>query len=277
VQPIPASVEKAPANDYVYGGHISVHFGHFIVTTLPRYWPYLKTGIGSRKIVCHGHFGDLERWFTFPFVKEFFGVLGLEIKDFVTFDRPTLLPSIDIPLPSLVEVRHVYKVFSELTHFIGAAILKKSSEYCSKSAAIYLSKTAMQHSFHGAINEQEIVEILAKEQVEIVYPEKLTIYEQISLWRDRQAILGIVGSSFHSSCFYPTKAKIIGVTIRGKVHANCALIDIVNNNDVKYISAECDSVGDWRKEGVVIKDAYRIRDPRGIANTLLELANLRGP
>ncbi|KMO17896.1 hypothetical protein SQ03_11380, partial [Methylobacterium platani JCM 14648] len=39
---LPADVPEAPEETYLFLGGAHLHYGHFLVTTLPRFWPLLE-------------------------------------------------------------------------------------------------------------------------------------------------------------------------------------------------------------------------------------------
>ena len=132
-----------------------------------------------------------------------------------------------------------------------------------------MSKTNLKHAYHSAINEDEVCDVLLNEGVEIVFPETLPIAEQIALWRNRRFIIGIVGSALHTSCFSPPGAKIVGLNVRPSIHSNCGLIDIVNQNDITYVSPVCEAVTEWRDGSRSMNNAFKIENPRAAAYNLL--------
>ena len=268
-QHLAGQVDLAPEGDYIYGGHINPHFGHFIINTLSRYWSVLQGDFAGKKVICHGQPGHIERWFSQPHIKEMFEAIDLHRNDFITFSRPTKIPRIEIPLPSLIENYCVHRVYGTLCHWIGDEILADFPLNSASSRPIYLSKLKLKRTYHSAINEDEICDVLVNEGVEIIYPETLSVAEQIALWRSRTFIMGIVGSALHTSCFSPAGPKIVGLNLRKGINSNCGLIDIVNKNNVTYVSPECEALAQWSGQSQTIANAFRIKNPKAAAYSLL--------
>ncbi len=231
-RPLPGDLEEAPEAIYIYGGFINPHYGHFIVNSLARQWPRAR-GLPSKvKILCHGP-ADPDHWFAIPFIKSIFNALGLTREDFVTFDRPTLIPRLIVPLTSMREQHHVHAVFGDLCARIGRNLL--GAEHSVREARpAYLSKAGLKSGVGRVVNEIRIVEILDRAGVQIIFPEQIDLPSQIRLFAERDNICGIAGSALHTQAFWPSRGRVSMISSTAGPNSNFFLIDLASKLRVDY-------------------------------------------
>jgi hypothetical protein len=223
---------EAPEATYLYGGFINPHYGHFIVNSLARHWPRARPPQPKMKILSHGP-ANPDHWFALPFIKAIFNALGLTREDFVTFDRPTLIPRLIVPLTSMREQHHIHTVFGELCVRIGRNLLG-AEHSLRETRPAYISKSALKSGVGCVVNENRIVEILEREGVEIVFPERLDLPSQIRLFAERDNICAIAGSALHTQAFWPSRGKLSMISSTAGPNSNFFLIDLASKLCVDY-------------------------------------------
>jgi hypothetical protein len=258
----------APASTYIYGGTISLHYGHFLVNTLARYWPLLRSAPGRWKVLCHGP-GNANTWFERPFLQAAFNALGLAREDFVSFEAPTRIPQLVVPHTSFCEQHHVHRVYADLCNKIGLNILG-ATRITPNARPAYLSKTAMTSGVGRVINEDEIVSVLEQGGVEIIFPEKLHIREQVKLFAERLTILGVTGSAFHTSILHPAYARLICLSPTAGPNSNFFLMDRANGSHASYFYAPGTHVVNEGKEHFLT--SLKVENTAAIAQDLLDIA-----
>ena len=268
-----ATRDEADHDVYIYGGSINLHYGHFLVNSLSRFWPLARSKFtGDVKYLCHGP-GDPDTWFAIEFFSKIFTQLGLSRENFVTFDRTTRIPRLIVPETSFGEQCFIHPIYADLCHMVGAGQLQ-SMPSRRKDTPVYLSKTKMIGGVIRVINEDDILNRLEKGGVEIVFPEMLPFNEQVRLFAERPVITATTGSAFHTSVFTRPFGSIIGVNVvMPSVNSNYLLIDAANNNDAHYY---------WPRDIAVTQIAnspfsanMRLGDPLGVAEELLRLIDER--
>jgi capsular polysaccharide biosynthesis protein len=223
--------DRVPDGTYIYGGRINPHFGHFLVNTLPRFWAMARIRTPNTKILCHGP-GTPENWFNVPFIAATFELLGLTPRDFITFQNPQRLRDIVIPCASMEEQRSGYQVFGQMCREIGnRAIL--TNTVTEDTRPIYYSKSRLKSAVGVITNEAEIENAMRRAGIEIIYPETLSLYDQIRLMASRGRILGTAGSFLHASIFCPPR-RIICLNTSETINSNYRIIDELAQNDANY-------------------------------------------
>ena len=225
-------LQEAPDAIYIYGGFINPHYGHFIVNSLARQWPRARGPQPKIKVLCHGP-ANPDHWFGRPFIRAIFNALGLVRDDFVTFDRPTMIPRLIVPVTAMREQHHVHAVFGDLCGRIGRNLLGAEHTICEARPA-YLSKAGLKSGVGRIVNEVRIVEILDREGVEIVFPEQLDLPSQIRLFAERDNICGIAGSALHTQAFWPSRGRVSMISATPGPNSNFFLIDLACKLRVDY-------------------------------------------
>ena len=263
-------LEEAPEAAYFYGGFINPHYGHFIINSLARHWPRVRSSQPKLKILCHGP-GNPDIWFGIPFIKAIFNALGLIRDDFVTFNQPTMIPCLIVPLASIKEQHYVHGVFGELCARIGRNIL--GAEHTVRDARpAYISKAGLKAGVGRVVNEIEIVEILEREGVEIIFPEQIDLRSQIRLFAERDNICGIAGSALHTQAFWPSRGKVSMVGATSGPNSNFFLIDLASKLSVSYFYPPGSRVVEQGSEAFIT--SIEMQNPELIAADILRILSI---
>ncbi|HTI00052.1 MAG TPA: glycosyltransferase family 61 protein [Acidisoma sp.] len=260
---------QAPAEKYIYGGFIVSHYGHFLMTTLSRFWLSTEEDLASYRILCHGA-GSPQGWFSHPFIKEIFFSLGLTEENFVSFDTPTVIPHCIIPSSSCVEHFYAHQVFSDLGNSIGSKLTANSTSQ-NYGKLVYFSKHLLSRGVQGLVNEIELCEHLDRAGVEILFPERLSISQQISVYQDYAVVMACVGSALHTSILTKPSASLVCLSLADRINSNYGLIDSVNGNRSIYLHPEVQMVE--RAPDSRFDAQVRLLDPKNVAEGMLRHAD----
>lgn len=257
----PEPVETGPL---LFIGRLALHYGHFVINTLPHLWP-LAGWTGRRpKLLCHAPPGS---WNGSPFLAALLAPLGYEPDDLVTFDRPVRLADVLVPDPALHEQASVHAVFGDLCRRVGEGFWDPS-EVDTVSRPAYLAKTRLAAGITRLDNEDAIVEALDRQGVEIVHPETLDFAAQVRLLSTRRIVLGTVGSAFHTSVFAAPGRRLVGLNWQPALNSNFPLLDGLNENQARYYHAP----GTRYVDPGPFEVTWEVPDPRGLARAMLERA-----
>jgi capsular polysaccharide biosynthesis protein len=195
----------APHAHYIYGGRIHLHYGHFIVNTLSRFWSIKNLFVPGSKVVCHGP-GTVEDWFQFPFFVDSMAAIGLTADDFVMFQSPVRIDKVIIPRTSFEEQKSAHRVYKGFCADIGKTMYEPS-EIDVAAQPIYFSKTRLSAGVGTFVNEIEFETVLKRKGVKVIYPETLSFREQVQLIARHRTITGTAGSFLHTSIFGPSRLQ----------------------------------------------------------------------
>ncbi|GJD79209.1 glycosyltransferase family 61 protein [Methylobacterium gregans] len=251
----------------IYGGLNLPYYGHYLLSTLPRYWYDLKRSYPGSKIYIHVMEG-LAHWFSRPFVLQTMTALGLTLDDFVAIDRPLRIRTLVVPGPAFIEQSQAHAVFSDTGRMIGEALLKKPVP--ARSEPVYLSKENLKSGIWKTTNESELVGEMRQAGVRIVHPENLELNEQVKIFAEHHTILGFAGSGLHTCLLSGGDHRIIALCPLASVNSNFLLLDRIKNNDSHYLGFPDGLLPAEKLPG--FGDVFEIPDVKATARRMLELA-----
>ncbi len=256
----PDSVLDVIEEPLIFGCHFIPHYGHFLLSTLSRYWATAQIRTRGERIL-HLHPAPVDVFFAKSYVKDTLGQLDLAPADFLSFDRPVRIAKLTIPAPSFEENNIAYTAFSTLCHGIGDKIVG-TSQPPRRSNPVYLSKTKVTSGIGTIINEGLFEMTLERAGVEIVYPENLTLKEQILVFRSAPVISGVIGSGMHTSIFSLGQSLVI-LNHEPSVMSNQLLIDNINGNNAVYMFPQGEIKNVGASEDFHVN--YRLNNPVQLA------------
>ena len=257
----------APESAYVYTGPFHFHYGHFLLVTLGRLWPWLDDRFRGLKIAYHGR-EDPETMLQASFARDITGALGLTPSDFINFVEPTCLREVWVPDPALDEDQSSHRVYGELAAMVGARLIERTIGAAAKrSAPAYLSKSRLSHGVWRFRNEALLDACLQERGIDIIHPESLNLADQIRLFDERDVILSNGGSALHTSVLSQGPTRIIGLSRSPWIHSSQIMIDMLKGNRSIYfdLSGVLDDVGPDGYFGT----NFDFVDPEQIADRLI--------
>jgi capsular polysaccharide biosynthesis protein len=261
---IPPDLVHAPGADYAYVGPVILHYGHFITAFLPRLWQLVRGGLSADTLlVCHSDTAP-EDWFTRDYVRTILGELGLSPDRFVRPGRVTRFPRLRVPRPAMVEQAFAHRVFRDLGLFIGSRIRAEPG----RSGLVYLSKTLLRHGTYRIGNEAAIDDLMSDRGVRVVRPETLSLAQQIGILSNSSAVIGTIGSGFHTSLFCQEPCRVLGLAYENKINANYPLLDKLTSAKATYVHLE---QGLTAKPLLGVTFGYWLDDPAAVVDELLQL------
>lgn len=251
----------------IYGGLNLPYYGHYLLSTLSRYWYDTKKSHPGVKIYLHLMEG-LGDWYARPFVSQTMSALGLSADDFVAIDRPLRLRNLIVPGPAFIEQSQAYRKFDDVGRKIGEAALGGGA--LRRPEPVYLSKEHLKSGVWTATNESEIVLEMRRAGVRVIHPETMPLVEQIRVFFEHRTILGFAGSGLHTSLLTEGGHKIVALCPISSVNSNFVLIDLIKNNNSYYLGLD---------EGLRPSAAspnfgsmFEIPEPKAVAEKMLNLA-----
>ena len=258
---------QAKEGDYIYGGLLHGHYGHFITTTLPRLWYLLSKPLNKCRVVFHAaNASDFE----LSFVKACFRAMNIPSDALVFFSEPTVIASITIPYPAFQEQDFAFQIFADLCHHIGDYYLQRTNMRVGRA---YLTKTGITSGAGKIVGEDKIEAVLRKHGFDIIHPELLGFREQVNIFRSYETIISPAGSALHTSVFSEPGCRIVAFSPVSFVNSNLVLIDGINRNNITYYYDDGGSVI-TRGEGSFLT-SFTISAPDEIALGLVNIVDMK--
>lgn len=175
-------------DDVVWGGFLDGHYGHFLLESVARLWPLLPGGELEGLSVVFANSPQQS------FIKDWLLAFGAKV---VTLRRDELayFRNVYVPDPA-VRLRQWLSPEIRDIHMQMRASLRIPHAVAEQRNA-WLSRGELPRGM-GA-NDEALLEWILAPYMQIVRPEKLSLAEQVQIIEVSDAIMGVIGSAFHST------------------------------------------------------------------------------
>lgn len=202
------AVETLPGRT-LYLGHYMPHFGHFLLETLSTFW-------------VRDRFQEFDTYLFQPFVfgvsgpgfvEEAFELLGLDSNRIRFVERTTRLESVTVPARLTKLNQSVYETMREVYGALKEASGKLAVDQESLPARVYISRARVSRSkVERAIVNEPLIERLAERcGFTVVYPETLTLAQQVRMFASADVVCGLSGSALHQCVFMRPGSELLEI------------------------------------------------------------------
>ncbi len=199
------------AGDFIYGGFLDGHFGHFLLESLSRMW-WLRRAPAA-PILWHCWQTELSAW-----QRDIFALLGIATDRFRFVETPISVERIVVAAPG-------FQIGLRFHADQEAALAVVPFQAPIPGRKLWLSRSELPSDREHADGEIEIEGRLRARGWMIVHPQKLSLGAQLAVLRDSETIAGFAGSAFHLLILArDCRARLRIVTRNGKLHPSFALI-----------------------------------------------------
>ena len=215
----------------LFFSEISSHWGHFLTEGIARLWA--RNNLSNLQRV---------RYFTTApnnqprVIRDYLGAIGMSSADFVHVSHPVKLERCFIPGASFSNLYQAYSIHLESSSKVGAAFRTRRNTD-SSAAPVFFSRTKLSlvRKIQG---ELELEDSLAAQGVRVIYPEELSLEEQVYLFGSHKTFIGCWGSAFHGLCLGQSHEKITThIFCTGTPPANYLMFDALLGNSANYVQA----------------------------------------
>lgn len=141
-------------------------------------------------------FGDDKDFFGKNY-QEFFRLFGLDIKDIEIINVPTQFKEVIVPDVSVYPGEFIHSVYRDIFERVTKKAMEQTTRPIKKN--IYFSRSHLKDL--KETGENKIETIMKKAGFEILYPEELTLCEQIFYWQTADKITCVSGTIPHNCVF----------------------------------------------------------------------------
>ena len=206
--------------DVVFLGALSAHYGHFIIEGLARLWFFLD----AKNLRYKGVYISDSRNNKFIDCFKFFGIKD---QNFLEITKPTRFRSVIVPEQSIRLHDFYHLKYKQTIDKIKEKVV--AAQY----SKVFFSKAM---SFNGrAIGELQFQDIFEKNGFAIFHPEKMSMYEVISVLKGCDEFVATSGTSAHNSIFMTDGKAIICLNRSAHFHPLQIMIDRMKSLKVTYI------------------------------------------
>ena len=265
--------DLAPDPLYLYGGVLHDQLGHFLLSSLSRFWSPVFAEHPDAKILVHSSV-DLDVLFGDAWRATIFEGLGLGRDRFVRFARPTRIGRIIVPSASFEQEHFGHRVFARSGQALGRRL---AAPWIGGGdpGPVYLSLRDPAADTATLENEAAIAAVLERAGVEIVDPLKLEFARLVALWHDRSMLVSFSSPALHAGILAPGRA-LLTVGLGDTLSSNHWLVDRLSGARAQYLRPLGDAIvpvsAPAAADGVT---AFVARDPVGIAEDILRALDFR--
>ena len=203
-----------PSNS-VFIGHITNHYGHFLLETMSRFWVFLFNYLHKFQIKNIVFIKWIDENYKYNLFEIISNMLNLNKYKIIFVNEPTKFENIFIPQKLcninkkiLIEQKFIYDELLKSCYFNPNAKIHKK---------IYITR------FRGSKrvkNENDIINLFKKYNFYILNPEVKNFRNDIFLYKQATIIAGLDGSNLHNVVFANNKTNLIYISSQRNLVAN---------------------------------------------------------
>ena len=182
-------------------GYIFSHFGHFLLEGLARAYPALDKKYQKFVFVVNRGTKSLP-----SFVMTMLGALGIKPENIILISKNTRFAGVYVPPQGSVITKYISPIMTDVFDTIGKKLGIRGLKTYDK---IYLSRSKMNDG--RTFGEKQIENIFAKNGYKIIWPETLSVPEQITLVKNCKILAGTAGTALHLSLFMKPGATVVQI------------------------------------------------------------------
>jgi hypothetical protein len=206
--------------DVVFLGVLSGHYGHFILEGLSRLWYFLNPENVHLKAVYVSEVSNNK------FIN-FFSLFGLKDDNIIEVTEPTRFRNVVVPEQS-IRLHDFYHIFYKET----IERIKESVE-SGLSKKVFFSKKLTKSG--RSIGDLVIEKVFKKNGYEVFYPEKMNLYETVSVLKGCDDFVAISGTTIHNAIFLNDQKSTICLNRSEHFHPIQIMIDRMKDLNATYI------------------------------------------
>ncbi|ELR98133.1 hypothetical protein GLO73106DRAFT_00019580 [Gloeocapsa sp. PCC 73106] len=190
----------------LYLGHFIGHYGHFILESMARLWSlntHLDLGREFDYFLIHlDQEKNLKK--NNSFMVNILSILNIPLEKLLYFTHPIKIKSVTIPQGSFSLKNYAFTAYKNFQSILASKIESTETEQ-----PLYFSRSKLKESFQDYKGEEKLEKLLIKHNCNIVYPETISVEEQIRLINKHKIIIAMTGSALHNICFGLKPKKIV--------------------------------------------------------------------
>lgn len=199
------------SGDVIYLGWLIPHYGHFLMESLSRCWVFNEIKINSNFKFLFNYYNDGDQFLNNKkWAVEFLTSFGIESDKVIFSNKPSVLERLYVPSQSMILHSNVNSLAQ---NYIWSNIKESFGPFndeCNRK--IYLSRKKLKKDKRFLINEDEVESVFCALGFEIIYPEELSLREQIHCLDQAKVVAGPSGSALHNAAFMRPGQLLISLT-----------------------------------------------------------------
>lgn len=217
--------------EVIYFNYFIHQWGHFLIDDISRLWIILEKKYKNHKIVYTCKKDDNISGNYLELLK----LIGVDENQLIKIEKPTKFKNVIIADSSLYPGKNYNKYYKKIIEKILSNIEKPKIVY----EKVYLSrkhmKTNTRIKFKKELGEHDIENFFNKNNYISVFPEELSLIQQLQIYKYSKEIVATSGSLAHNVVFCKNKFYIINKSATINFHQ--PLLNQISDADIYYIDA----------------------------------------
>jgi hypothetical protein len=229
-------------HDAIYGGTLYKQFGHTITDSLARLYPFLSDKRFDHLPIIFQCPSEAQ-WQAFV-GSSLASALSLSARNIIWANGPLSIRTLHYCDPLFQDGNFasafLHKSMSELVPLHGNKQHKAKSARRRKIA--YISRSRLSSGTNHVVNEEDIDHLAEKYGMDVIYPEIMSVVDQIDIYGDYDVVCGFPSSFFHVKLFHRNPCDIV-VLVPDKpdaLHINFVNIDVASSFDDRFAIVRAD-------------------------------------
>lgn len=194
--------------DVVFVGNVYPQFGHFLLEHLNRAYAALDKKYQKMKFVLINNKSvELVPEYMFVFLE----LLGIERKNILILDRTTQFKNVYVPDQGFNIPLYSSKKFGETFAKMAKSVKDNEKVY----DKVYVSRAKL--NTRKTYGEEKVQKIFERNGFKIIYPETMSLKEQIAAIKDCKFLAGCAGTALHMALFMKSGGTVIQIK-RNKIY-----------------------------------------------------------
>lgn len=196
----------------IYMGLAHKHWGHFLIDIVQRLWYPMTNGLLGKHIAedvifAFAGFDDGSKAFDGNYL-EFFRLIGLDTDRIVFVNQPTQFKKVIVPDVAVWPGEFMYPVYKDIFSVVTENGMREVADSMSgrKVDKIYFSRRHI--SGQREMGEEAIERLMVRCGFTVMYPEELSLLEQIFYWQTAGEIACMQGTIPHNCVFARKDLKL---------------------------------------------------------------------
>lgn len=181
------------------------HFGHTMTEVVSRLWawPEVKQAHPDAKVLMFLNRGRQMGGWEYALL----AAGGIAREDVVFLDAPVRVERVFSPSPMFSNPEYAHPAILQTWQRVGDALAAQAEER-ELPARFFCSRKIRKR---GCTNTDEVEELFRRQGFEILFPETMSLPEQVQLFRQADVVAGFAGSGLFQLEFTPTPKRVITI------------------------------------------------------------------
>lgn len=215
----------------IFFGPFLCHWGHFLCDEISRLWYVLPDIENCLIAYCGWNWGNPQTALWGNFL-EFMHLLGLKDHQLIDIQTPTRFKKIIIPELSFLKGTYYTNAFLDIFWTVTQNVAEADYKFHPK---VYFSRRSFSEALKKERGEEVIEAFFSENGYQILFPETLSLRDQISIYQNASEIAALSGSITHSLLFAHPDLIVTIINKTNAINTFQMLIDNMSNISICYV------------------------------------------